>query len=177
MDEIEKKYLIREGITEYFTEAFVLNYSSIDFLAREVFEKVKKISQGYLEIDKGLHLAKEILKMNIDFEPKEARLRDKASRFYFTLKGEGNLSRSELEQEITSGLFNEYWPETKGKRLEKFRLKKPYQRYEAEFDIYTDRNLIIAEVEVPTIADVKMLIPLGKDVTDDKKYKNKNLAK
>lgn len=176
MDEIEKKYLIREGITEYFTEAFVLNYSSIDFLAREVFEKGKKISQGYLEIDKGLHLAK-MLNMAVDFEPKEARLRDKASRFYFTLKGEGNLVRSELGQEINSELFNEYWPETKGKRLEKFRLKKPCQRYEAEFDIYTDRNLIIAEVEVPTIADVKMLIPLGKDVTDDKKYKNKNLAK
>ena len=175
-DEIEKKYLIREGAADFSTEAFLLNYHSIDFLAKEVFEKGEKIRQGYLEMDKGLHLAKE-LKMNLDFEPKEARLREKAGRFYFTLKGEGNLLRSELELKITPGFFYDYWPETNGRRLEKFRLKKPYQKYDAEFDLYTDRNLIIAEIEVPTVADAQRLVPLGKDVTDDKRYKNKNLAK
>jgi CYTH domain-containing protein len=175
-DEIEKKYLIREGIEEYFTEAFSSKFCSIDFLAREIFQKGKKIRQGYLDLNKGTDLAK-MLNMNVDFEPKEARLRDKAGSFYFTLKGDGTLSRSELEKEITSEIFNEHWPETDGKRIEKFRLKKPYQEYQAEFDIYTDRNLIIVEIEVPTTAEALRLIALGKDVTDDKRYKNKNLAK
>ena len=175
-DEIEKKYLIREGAEECITDEFKLKFYSIDYIAREILKEGEKIRQGYLDLGKGSDLAK-MLNIDIGFEIMEARLRDKAGKFYFTLKGDGTLSRSELEKEIDSGLFNEYWPETGGKRLEKCRLKKPYHEYEAEFDLYLDRNLIIAEVEVPSIEDALKLLPLGKDVTDDKRYKNKNLAR
>jgi len=175
-DEIEKKYLIREEAEEYITDAFKLKFYSVDYLAREILKEGEKIRQGYLDLNKGSDLAK-MLNIELDFEIMEARLRDKAGKFFFTLKGDGSLSRSELEKEIDSGLFNEFWPETGGKRLEKCRLKRPYQEYEAEFDLYLDRNLIIAEVEVPSIEDAQKLLPLGKDVTDDKGYKNKNLAK
>jgi len=37
--------------------------------------------------------------------------------------------------------------------------------------------LILAEIEVPSLEDAKRLKPIGKDVTDDEQYKNKNLAK
>jgi CYTH domain-containing protein len=175
-EEIEKKYLIREGFEEYPTEAFKQNFFSVDYLARKILEEGEKIRQGYLELDKGINLAK-LVSMNIDFVPQEARLRDKEGKFFFTVKGNGGLLRLELEQEINSGLFNDFWPETEKRRIEKMRLKKPYKDYDAEFDIYLDRNLIIAEVEVPSIEKAEKLIPLGRDVTDDKNYKNKNLAR
>ena len=53
----------------------------------------------------------------------------------------------------------------------------PFEGHTAEIDVYTNRDLIVAEVEVPTLKDAEKLSPLGKDVTTDKKYKNRSLAK
>ena len=49
--------------------------------------------------------------------------------------------------------------------------------YTVEFDVYTDRDLIVAEIEVPSLDMLASLPVLGKDVTEDKRYKNKNLAR
>ena len=57
------------------------------------------------------------------------------------------------------------------------RIKKSYKNYVIDFDVYMDRNLITAEIEVPNLEEADKLVPLGKDVTDDPKYKAINLAK
>jgi len=174
--EIERKYLIKEGKSEYATEAFYRLYPSIDIIEKNVLKNGDIIRQGYLPIKKGMELAERI-GLLVDFIVDEARLRDKAGILFFTLKGKGDASRDEIEHQIAKDLFNEYWPSTRGKRVEKVRLSEPYHGYILEIDVFTDRILILAEIEAPTINEVTELKSVGFDVTTDKKYKNKNLAK
>ena len=174
--EIERKYLIREDSLEYPTKALYRLYSSTESLKEKVLVNGETIQQGYMPIEKGIQLASR-LGIKVDFEVKEARLRFRAGKSHFTLKGEGDVSRREIEHRITKDLFDEYWPSTDGKRVEKTRLKSPFEEYVLEIDVYTDRDLIIAEVEVPTITHAENLDPIGLDVTANKRYKNKNLAK
>ncbi|MBI4151484.1 hypothetical protein HY496_00810 [Candidatus Woesearchaeota archaeon] len=176
VNEIEKKYLLSEKGIDFSTDALSPIYASIDQLTEDVLKRGKSIRQGYLPLTAGLELGA-ILKLDIPFEPCEARLRDKAKTFYFTIKGDGGLARSELEAEIDQTIFEAWWPQTEGKRVEKVRLSKPYQRYCLEIDVYTDRDLIVAEVEVPTREEAEKLVPLGKDITEERRYKNKTLAK
>jgi len=174
--EIEKKYLIRENGKDYATFFLSKMFPSIQELKKDVAKNGKSIRQGYLSLDKGMELS-DRLGINVDFAPSEARLRDKVGTLYFTLKGSGGLIRNELETNIEQEVFDEYWPKTEGKRVEKIRLNKPFEGYVAEIDVYGDRDLIVVEVEVPSLLDAEKLSPLGKDVTTDKKYKNKNLVR
>ncbi len=169
--EIEKKYLLWEDGIDYSTEALLKLYSSIQDLRDEVLNKGEPIRQGYMQIHAGEKLG-ESIGLKHDFQPDEARLRDKAGQFHFTLKGEGGLSRNESEEEISKKIFGEFWPQTKGRRIEKIRLEKPYDKHTLEIDVYTDRDLILAEIEVPTVEDAQRLVPLGKDVSEDERYKN-----
>ncbi len=174
--EIERKYLIWESGTNYFTEALSIMYPSIDALKDDVTNNGAPIRQGYLSLTTGRELS-DLVGMNVDFIPSEARLRDKKKKFYFTIKGSGGLERNELEVEIEREIFYQYWPQTKGQRVEKIRLSRPFDGHTLEIDVYTDRDLIVAEIEVPTLEEAEKLEILGKDVTTDKRYKNKNLAK
>jgi len=180
-NEIEKKYLISENGVDFVTEALLQLYPLVQALKDDVLRKGKQIKQGYLPLATGTELSDK-LDMDVDFEPSEARLRNtrlphKAGKFLFTLKGTGGLSRNELEVEIEKAVFRNYWPGTAGHRVEKKRLKIPFEGHTAEIDVYKERDLIIAEVEVTTIQDAEKLSALGKDVTLDKSYKNINLAK
>jgi CYTH domain-containing protein len=174
--EIERKYLIEENGREYAKKSFFRLFSSIDSLRDIVLARGEVIKQGYMSTREGRDLARQ-LGLKVDFTIKEARLREKAGSFYFTLKSAGNLSRKEKELEIDSDIFNKYWQYTKGKRLEKVRLKLINESRVLEIDVYTDRDLIIVEVEVPTIDEARKLRPVGLDVTAIQKYKNKNLGK
>ena len=46
-----------------------------------------------------------------------------------------------------------------------------------EIDVYTDRDLIVAEVEVGKVEELKEILAIGRDISDDPGYKNRNLAK
>lgn len=176
--EIEKKYLIRENGVEHITETFLQLYSSVDSLKDDALTSGKTIRQGYMSIEKGKKLAAQKLGIDVDFNPGKARLRENVGAFYFTLKGKGGISRNEIESEVSHELFEMYWPDTEGKRVEKVRLEAPYEGYVLEIDVYTDdRDLIVAEVELPTIKAAERLKPVGLDITDNKDYKNRNLAK
>jgi CYTH domain-containing protein len=174
--EIEKKYLIREDGTDHTTGALLSMYASVDELKHSVMTEGKTIRQGYIPLESGQELCKE-LGIFLDFLPTEARLRDKGGKKYFTLKGKGGLERNEAESDISDRLFNAYWPKTEGNRVEKVRLKRPCQGHSVEIDVYTDRDLVVAEIEVPSLEEASRLEALGKDVTEDKSYKNKNLAR
>jgi len=174
--EIEKKYLIRENEVGYITPAFFQLYQSLDDLVQEVNKCGKRIRQGYLPLSMAT-VCSARLGLEVEFEVDEVRLRDEKGTYYLTLKSKGGLSRSELEKEISSILFKELWSQTTGKVVEKLRLKKAYRGYIAEIDLYTDRDLIVIEIEFATSANADRFSPLGRDVSNDAGYKNKNLAK
>jgi len=173
---IEKKYLIREDGKCYPTEALLQIYASVDCLKNDVLNSGRKIKHGYLPIEKGIEIADK-LKLPIRFKPTEAGLRDNEGKLFLTSKGDGDLSELKLEERVNKEIFDEAWPLTEGKRIEKVKLVIPYDIYKAEIDVYTDRDLILAKIEVPTEEEAQKLVPLGFDVTADRKYKNKNLAK
>jgi len=173
--EIEKKYLLRENGTEYVTDALLQMYSSVQTLKVDVLWNGTSIRQGYLSLDTGQELSAR-LNIYADFEPSETRLRDLGGVYLFTLKSKGRVSRDELEVEVSPAIFNEYWPKVGRKKIEKVRLSRPFEGHTVEIDVYTDRDLIVAEIEVSTIREAESLSALGKDVTDNKAYKNKNLA-
>ena len=174
--EIERKYLLWEEGIDSSTPALLQVYSSISALRTKVLAKGVPIRQGYLPLSVGFAISK-ILGMGINFEPGEARLRDRGGVFYFALKENGSDKRGELEQIVTPELFGSYWDLTKGKRIFKMRDVKPYAGHSLETDVYTDRDLITAEIEIPQGITIKNIIGVGLDITDDIKYKNKNLAK
>jgi CYTH domain-containing protein len=174
--ETERKFLIKEDGHLYAREGLYRFCSSIESLVKRVLVNGKPIRQGYMPLRRGMSLARK-LGLETNSRVGEARIREKAGRFYFTLKSAGDLSRDETEQEISGKAFNEYWQYTEGRRVVKTRLELPYEDHTVEVDLYTDRDLILAEVETRTIAEAENLIPIGLDVTAVKKYKNKNLAK
>lgn len=124
----------------------------------------------------------------------EVRLRKKWQKFFQTIKSSWNKIRDEFEIELTKDQFEALWDSTAGKRVEKTRYEIPYE-YETtgkewqkikvtkkiELDIYYGNLdwMLSAEVEFKTEEESnKFVTPewFGKEVTDDKKYKNKNLA-
>lgn len=165
--EIEKKYLLGEKGISYATSA----------APRSIYPcRGQKIRQGYLTPQdlKALWVESG---HKPNFEISEARLRQQGIEFYLTFKSDGTIQRTEEEHCISPAFFQRYWPQTEGRRVEKMRIRTPYGKYSVEIDIYTDRDLITAEIEVPTLEEAQNLTPLGKDITEDPKYKNKNLAK
>lgn len=126
-----------------------------------------RIEQGYLAVDPhGI----------------EVRLRKKDDKLLLTAKrGEGT-AREEEEIELDADSFTKLWRLTKGRRLRKTRYKIPHGELCIEVDVYSGSNkrLVVAEVEFPNQQAAKKFNPpewFGKDVTDDKRYSNKHLAK
>ncbi len=174
--EIEKKFLLRENKKDYITKEFISFYgNSLNQLKKIVLINGTPIQEGYLSLNYIPEFSSKF-KEKINFNPVEARLRKKGNNFYFTVKGEGTLSRNELEIELDKRDFNKFWNKTKSRRIEKIRLCLPYKNYKSEIDVYTDRDLIVLEIEVPSIKEANLIKPLGLDVTENPKYKNKNLA-
>ena len=176
MKEIEVKYLLGENNIDYSTEYFRDFYNSIDELLKDAKEKGINISQGYFNLKNKPYqnIIKE-LKLKINFKIFEARLRKKGTKFYFTVKSKGHIERDEFEIEITKQIFEKYWSKTKQK-INKIRVEKTLNNLKYEFDIYQDQDLITAELEVENIETLKSIKPLGKDISSDLNYKNKNLA-
>lgn len=175
--EIEKKFLLSEGEVNYsLANALVQIYPSIEALRKDVLANGEQIHQGYLDSGTGLSLLKR-MGLYVDFKPAEARLRNKAGKLTFTVKSAGGTSRGEMETEIPQELFDEYWSWTSGDRVEKVRLSKPYGNHVIEIDVYTNRDLVVAEVEVRKAEELKEILAIGRDISDNPDYKNRKLAK
>ena len=171
--EVERKFLIRENGIDYATEQFFRLYKSIDLLERDVLLSGVSVRQGYLPDAETLSRTPGF---ESDFKPAEARLREKGKNFYFTLKSEGGVERQEFEREIDLSMFSRYWPATLGSRVEKVRLETKVQGGVLLYDVYQDRDLIVAEIEASReIAD--SFGALGLDVSEMPKYKNRALAR
>ncbi|MEK6911143.1 MAG: hypothetical protein AABW82_05210 [Nanoarchaeota archaeon] len=180
--ETERKFLICENGGEFATHLFYKTFGNLSRFHQRVKSDGNPIRQGYLNVE-GLEGELLELTKGLEFEPKEARLRatgvrlDGRTEYTFTLKGEGDLTRSEKEFTIKQSLFDAYWNETQRRRIIKSRLKLPFEDQVVEFDAYTDRNLLVAEIEFPSEDRARQIPDLGLDVTDKRAYKNINLAR
>ena len=111
----------------------------------------------------------------------EVRLRHKADRFFQTIKQGEGLRRAEVEIELSRPQFEMLWPLTEGRRVEKVRYAIAYEGRTLELDVYQGAlaGLMTAEVEFPSLEASATFEPpawLGVEITEDARYKNKNLA-
>ncbi len=109
-------------------------------------------------------------------------MRRRAGDATLTVKSGGGRSRVEEELAIEPERFERLWPLTEGRRIEKTRHLVPGpDGHVIEVDVYTGAlaGLVVAEVEFAGEADADaFVLPdwLGREVTDDKRYKNQQLA-
>jgi CHAD domain-containing protein/CYTH domain-containing protein len=103
-------------------------------------------------------------------------------RLHRTVKSGQGLSRMEVEEETTADLFDRLWPLTESRRVRKRRYFVPEGALTWEIDDFQDRELVLAEVELPS-TDTEVPIPdwiaevLEREVTGDPQYLNVNLAR
>ncbi len=128
-----------------------------------------EIRQGYLP---GTRLIERLREVRSDGVP----------TWYRTVKSGSGVRRVELEERTTREVFERVWPLTTGRRVEKRRYPVRQNGREWEIDVFTDRDLVLAEIELPsTDADVELpawLAPLVvREVTEDPEYTNFKLAR
>ena len=146
--EIERKYLVR-------------HLPALDHL------KASEVRQGYLTAAD---------------DSVEIRLRQKGDGRFMTLKSDGGLERTEIETPISRDQFDSFWPATGGSRVEKVRyLGSLPSGLQFELDVFSGdlTGLTLVEVEFSSREEADAFTApdwFGKDVTEDKRYKNKSLA-
>lgn len=111
----------------------------------------------------------------------EVRLRQKGQTYFLTVKSGGRLQRDEVEIKLTCDQFTRLWPLTIGRRIEKVRHEIEHAGNFIELDVYGSslKGLVTAEVEFQSLEDSESFVPpewFGGEVTQDERYKNKNLA-
>jgi CYTH domain-containing protein/8-oxo-dGTP pyrophosphatase MutT (NUDIX family) len=111
----------------------------------------------------------------------EVRVRRRGGRSFITVKSTGGLERVEEELEIDARTFASLWPLTEGRRVEKTRHLVPFGDATLEIDVYEGAldGLVVAEVEFGSRRDSAAFTPptwVGEDVTEDERYKARNLA-
>jgi len=111
------------------------------------------------------------------------RIRDgSAVRHVRSIKLGRGLVRTEVQEEIEPGLFERLWPLTEGRRVTKRRYRAHGGGLLWEIDGFTDRELWLAEVELPS-AGFEPELPgwltpyVVREVTDEPEYLNVNLAR
>ena len=129
------------------------------------------IEQGYLSFDPELRIRKAVDK----YTGKE--------EFWMTLKGEGDLTRNEIETPISSDFYYDT-----ADFLDVRMIQKEYRKYKlgpwklevSLVDPGTDWEFYYAEIEFPTEQDAKdFVVPayFGREITFNEDYKMKNYWK
>jgi adenylate cyclase len=150
--EIERKYLLR----------------ALPDLPRAV--AILDIDQGYLPGEKLVERLR------------REQSRDGVVRYYRTVKLGSGIERIEVEELTDERVFAHLWQLTEGRRLRKRRHVVPDGDHMWEIDEFLDRPLVLAEIELER-ADEKVKIPgwlqptVVRDVTDEREYTNRSLAR
>jgi CHAD domain-containing protein/CYTH domain-containing protein len=102
--------------------------------------------------------------------------------WYRTLKVGSGLRRIEIEEETSREIFDGLWPLTEGRRLTKKRRRIGQDGFTWEIDEFSDRELVLAEIELPTettaVTPPDWLSPyVVRDVTGEQEYQNYTLAR
>jgi CYTH domain-containing protein len=158
---------VSEGVAQYEIERkFLLN--ALPRMPEPV--DVLEIDQGYLP--------------GVRFVERLRRQRDRGGnmKHYRTVKIGVGVQRMELEEETDPKTFEHLWLLTDGRRLRKRRYIIPEGDRYWEVDEFLDRDLVLAEMEIPTV-DTEITVPewlrpvLVRDVTGERKYTNRSLAR
>ncbi|MBI4640655.1 MAG: CYTH domain-containing protein [Candidatus Tectomicrobia bacterium] len=112
----------------------------------------------------------------------EVRIRKKGDSCFLAMKNGGSKTRIEEEFDISEERFDSLWPMTEGKRVKKVRYEIVHEGVTIEVDVYKEKlqGLVTAEAEFPSEEVSDQFHPpawLGREVTEDKRYKNQNLAR
>lgn len=150
--EIERKFLLREAPAAIETAV------------------AKEIWQGYLPGEKLVERVRRV------------READGVERYLRTVKLGAGEVRVEVEEETTEAVYERLWPLTRGKRVHKRRYVVAEGALHWEIDVFLDRELVLAEVELrragETVELPAWLAPhVVRDVTDEPTYVNAVLAK
>ena len=131
----------------------------------------REIEQGYLP---GERFVERVRRVRADGE----------ERYVRTVKAGAGARRIEVEESTTRELFDALWSLTEGRRVRKRRHLVPDGGLVWEIDDFADRDLVLAEVELPADADDGAVEITGwlapyvvRDVTDDAEYVNAQLAR
>ncbi len=104
------------------------------------------------------------------------------TKYFRTVKLGRGLERIEIEEKISRALFTKLWALTEGRRVEKRRYAITEGEHVWELDVFTDRELVLCEVELRSVEDAPempgWLAPwIEREVTDEDTYVNLNLAR
>ena len=98
-----------------------------------------------------------------------------------SLKAGTGMVRVELEEKTPKAIFDGLWLLTRGRRLRKRRHVVPAGDLHWEIDFFLDRDLVLAEVEIPS-EDTPVPIPdwlapfIIREVTSERRYENHQIA-
>lgn len=170
--EIEKRWVIMTHEDDYSKGKNGIMIYNEALLGGERYE------QGYVtEMEVAIQMVGE-LGIVPDFKPNTIRLRKiGAKTFILTLKDKKETKRREVEWALDKKVFLKLWPLTKGHRIYKTRFHKKIKGHEVVIDAFTDRFLLMAEIEVKHEDELKDLPKLGFDVTTDSAWTNKTMSK
>jgi len=124
----------------------------------------------------------EIEQSYLSFSP-EIRIRKKGTKYFITKKSEGTEVREEIEFEIDDMTYEILSNLITGRTIRKLRVEIPLSDSAiAELDVYQDdlEGLFTVEIEFETEEQAnEFVLPdwFGLEVTEDLRYKNKNLAR
>ena len=128
----------------------------------------KEMDQGYLP---GVRVLERLRRVQENGE----------EAWFRTIKLGDGIVRKELEDQTTREVYEAMWPLTEGRRLRKRRYVLPEGAFTWEIDEFLDRQLVLAEVELPT-ETTEVTIPawlrpyLVREVTLEAEYRNSRLA-
>ncbi len=118
-----------------------------------------------------------------DVKERIRRVRDRGRIDYVrTMKAGTGVVRVEVEEKTTKAVFDGLWRLTTGLRLRKRRFAVPAGSLTWEIDEFLDRDLVLAEVELPA-EDTPIEIPdwlaphLVREVSHERRYENHRLAR
>jgi adenylate cyclase len=130
-----------------------------------------------LEIDSEDEIAQGYLSTGED----QVRLRRRGDRYLITAKRGHGLIRDEVEVPLERDSFEELWPMTEGRRLEKTRRTTQVDEHTAEIDVYKGPldGLMTVEVEFEDAGAAEAFSPpawFSRELTSDPRYSNTRLA-
>jgi CYTH domain-containing protein len=130
-----------------------------------------------LEIDQGYLPGQTVLE-----RLRRQRSRNGTTRYFRTVKVGAGVERMEFEDETDQRIFDHLWLLTEGARIRKRRYLVPNGADTWEIDEFTDRPLVLAELEIDR-ADAVIEFPhwltpaLVREVTDEPEFTNRSLAR
>ena len=124
------------------------------------------------------------LKIKKEDDGKTYRIRKMNSKYFYCVKGTGNVSREEFEEEISKEEYDFYMVHKIDNTISKTRYFIPlgYDNLVAELDVYHGKldTLFTVEVEFKEDYDLSSFVPpswFGDNVSKKPEFKNANLAK